>query len=410
MKRTRREGEGTVRFALVVSILAGLLGFQSILQAAVPASSPEPPSRFSIRWVPGATESNRVTVEVSGLSGESARELGKTDRTPEQWQNLLSVHVAQGDLLYEGEQSSMLGDYRAGQGTVRFEPRFPLDPGVRYRAVFHSGALPDGAGRSDKAVSRVFQLPLARHGPGTVVHQVYPSAETLPENLLKFYVHFSSPMRGGHIYEHIHLLDEAGGEIELPFLELDEELWNPAMTRLTLFIDPGRIKREVRPLEEIGPALVAGKRYTLVIDREWSDADGMPLKETFRKAFKVGPPDREPPDPGQWKLHSPEHGSTRPLVISFPEAMDHALAQRMIRVVTSAGKLVEGEAALAEQERRWSFTSEHPWEAGPHTVLVETTIEDLAGNNIGKAFEEDLLEGAPRRLTNTTARLPFNTK
>ena len=31
--------------------------------------------------------------------------------------------------------------------------------------------------------------------------------------------------------------------IELPFLEIDEELWDPAMMRLTLFIDPGRIKR-----------------------------------------------------------------------------------------------------------------------------------------------------------------------
>ena len=244
----------------------------------------------------------------------------------------------------------------------------------------------------------------------SVVSQVYPSGDVLPENLLKFYLHFSAPMRGGHIYEHIHLRTEAGQDIELPFLELDEELWNPTMTRLTLFIDPGRIKREVKPLEEIGPALETGKRYTLAIDRQWEDAAGLSLKETFRKSFKVGPPDREPPDPRHWKLQSPQRGSTNPLVISFPESMDHALARRMIRVVTAPGELVPGQTMLTDLERRWSFTPAQPWNTGPHTVLVQTTIEDLAGNNIGKAFEVDLFDGVQRRLTNSTVRLPFEIK
>ena len=47
---------------------------------------------------------------------------------------------------------------------------------------------------------------------------------------------------------------------------------------------------------------------------------------------------------------------------------------------------------------------------GPHTVQVQTTIEDMAGNNIGKAFEVDLFDGVQRRLTNSTVRLPFEIK
>ena len=46
------------------------------------------------------------------------------------------------------------------------------------------------------------------------------------------------------------------------------------MTRLTLLLDPGRIKRGVRPLEEIGGALQVGRTYTLVIDDAWPDAKG----------------------------------------------------------------------------------------------------------------------------------------
>jgi len=68
------------------------------------------------------------------------------------------------------------------------------------------------------------------------------------------------------------LRDSAGKTVELPFLEIDEELWNPQMTRLTLFIDPGRIKRGVQPLEEIGPVLENGKHYALIIDAAWQDS------------------------------------------------------------------------------------------------------------------------------------------
>jgi len=141
----------------------------------------------------------------------------------------------------------------------------------------------------------------------------------LPQNLLKFYLHFSAPMSRGHIYDHIHLLDQNGQAVELPFLEIDEELWNPEMTRLTLFIDPGRIKRGVQPLEEIGPALEAGKSYTLEIDAAWRDNAGLPLRENFRKSFRVAAPDREPPAPATWKIRSPKAGTHAALNIGMPE-------------------------------------------------------------------------------------------
>ena len=79
----------------------------------------------------------------------------------------------------------------------------------------------------------------------------------------------------------------------------------------------------------------------------------------------------------------------------------------MIRVVVPPGELVAGEAVLEGQERRWIFTTARPWMAGPHAVLVQTAIEDLAGNNIGKAFDVDLFENVQRGLTNPTVKLPF---
>jgi hypothetical protein len=304
----------------------------------------------------------------------------------------------------------MLGAYSVRAGVLRFEPQFPLERGVAYRAVFRPDRLPGRRGATAAPITADFQLPPRDTSPTTAVSHVYPSADVLPENLLKFYLHFSAPMRRGRSYEHIRLRDGSGREIELPFLELDEELWDPGLTRLTLFIDPGRIKRGVRPLEEVGPSLEAGKSYELVIDREWRDAAGNQLKETFRKVFKVGPPDREPPDPARWRVEPPREGTREPLAVIFPDPMDQALALRLIGVAESSGKAVGGAAALADGERRWTFTPRESWRRGSYRLVVQTTIEDLAGNNIGKPFDVDLSGGGSPPPAASAVTLTFDVR
>ncbi len=373
--------------------------------AAAPASKTESP-RFSIRWIPQAPDSNQIVIEVGGIGSATLQELNRTNRSLAQWQRLLSVYADQGDLLADVGLPAMIGEYRIAADALRFEPQFPLQRGIHYRAVFSPHRLP-GETNAGQLVTSTFQLPERQSAPTTVVANVFPTADVLPENLLKFYIHFSAPMSAGHIYDHIHLRNEAGKEIELPFLEIDEELWNPAMTRLTLFIDPGRIKRGVQPLEEIGPALEEGKRYTLIIDAGWRDAANVPLRQAFQKRFTVGPTDREPIELSRWKIQSPQAETRRPLSITFSEPMDQALALRVIRVLDASNQLVAGTADLTNQERQWSFTPAHPWHRGPHQLSVQTTIEDLAGNNVGKAFDVDLFDGVERRFTNSTVKLPF---
>ncbi len=196
----------------------------------------------SINWVPDSSSSNKVFIEVAGLSSSSLRRLHQSNWKLPQWQRLLSVYAEQGDSTTNRNLPPMLGTYRVQSSMIRFEPRFPLEQGVKYRAIFRPDQLPGGSNSGDTPVIAVYRLPPRNSAPTTIVNQVYPSIDLLPENLLKFYVYFSAPMSRGRIYKHIHLKNEAGEEIELPFLEIDEELWDPTMTRLTLFIDPGRIK------------------------------------------------------------------------------------------------------------------------------------------------------------------------
>ena len=179
-----------------------------------------------------------------------------------------------------------------------------------------------------------------------MVESVYPSAETLPENLLRFYLQFSAPMSRGEAYTHIRLLNAAGRAVADPFLELNEELWSGDGRRFTLLFDPGRIKRGLKPREEVGPILEAGKSYTLVIDHRWPDAQGNLLARDFRKSFGAGPPDQESPSPRDWIIQAPAAGTRHPLEVEFSEPLDSALARRLIVVRDRQNRIVQGLVGL----------------------------------------------------------------
>lgn len=379
-----------------------------LLGCLLPLSAPaDTGGRLAVRW-PTNTAAGHHAIEISGIDDRNLRELRQSGWDSSRWQQLLSVYAGQGDVISDAGLPAMIGNYHVATHTLRFDPQFPLEPGVSYRATFRPARLPFPGKRDAPMLTSTFQVSARPASSTTVVREIYPTANELPENLLKFYLHFSAPMRRGHIYDYIHLRDAGGKAIELPFLEIDEELWDPGMTRLTLIIDPGRIKRGVRPLEEIGPALEAGKRFTLTIDAAWKDAAGNPLKSSFAKSFQVTAPDRQPPEPAAWKLHPPQRRTRDPLIVQFPEPMEHALAERMIHVTDDSGRTIAGQVTLDDHERGWTFVPAATWPDASAKLVIETTIEDLAGNNIGKAFEVDLVETAPRQLVRSTVTLNIN--
>ena len=339
------------------------------------------PAAAEIRWLP-----DRSAVEVTGVE---AAGLPAADAPDGKWRALLSIRVAGADL------PPMLGKWSVEGTVLRFTPRFSFSPGMSYEATWRPPA--GEAVKSQHAVPKTAAAPPAR------VAHIFPGGESVPENLLKFYLHFSAPMNGGGIYQFIHLRDDDGKEVELPFLEIDEELWDRDHRRLTLFIDPGRIKREVKPLEDIGPALLEGKQFTLTIDASWQDAQGQPMKAAAEKKFTVTAPDRTAPDPKTWQLTPAAPGTKDPLRVAFSEPMDHALALRLITV-----KDVSGQPALSDDGTHWSFVPDKSWPAGTHRLVIQPELEDLAGNSIGKPFEVDLAgpdkaPAIPRRVV----EIPF---
>ena len=77
--------------------------------------------------------------------------------------------------------------------------------------------------------------------------------------------------------------------------------------------------------------------------------------------------------------------------------MDHALATRMIRVKRADGPGLDGEVMLGTREETWSFVPARAGCAGSRRLVVPARIEDLAGNNVGRAFDVEVLADVRRR-------------
>ncbi|HUY92097.1 MAG TPA: hypothetical protein VMV10_25370 [Pirellulales bacterium] len=346
-------------------------------------------------------EGQRV-FDVTGLSSEERTALADFPQDDAAWQARFAVYaLADRKAGVEG-RPAMVGSYALDEGRLRFAPRYRLDPGVIYRAVYRP------AEREAAPITADFEIPAPRAARPTKLAAIYPSRDRLPENQLKFYLHFSAPMSRGEAYEHVQLLDAQGRPIELPFLELGEELWDREAKRFTLFFDPGRIKRGLKPREEVGPAIEEGKSYTLVIDAGWRDAAGRPLAAEVRKTFAVGPPDDTPLDAANWKLDAPA-GGREPLVVEFPEPLDHALLGRLL-YVERGGEPVAGEIAIDQQETRWRFTPRDAWRPGSYDLVAGKELEDLAGNSLARPFEIDELKPVTLEVTPEFVRVPFEVK
>lgn len=300
-----------------------------------------------------------------------------------------------------GSDVPLFGETTADKDGMVFVPRFPLRPGVEYVVAFRSSA---------GAVEKRFRLPKPPPSPSAEIRAVFPSRDTLPENLLKFYLHFSAPMSRREAYQRVRLLDGSGKPVELPFLEIGEELWDRTATRLTLLFDPGRIKRGLKPREDSGPALEEGKSYTLVVDAGWLDAEGRPLKAGLRRSFKVAAPDEKQPDPKAWNVSAPKAGTREALTVAFNEPLDEAMLHRSLVVVDASDRPLEGRIEIDQEETRWRFHPAAPWGAGKHALVIDVVLEDLAGNSIERPFEVDVVRPVERSSTSRTVRLPFDVK
>jgi hypothetical protein len=348
-------------------------------------------------------------VELTGLHRDALIALDQARPTIDQWNKIFGVFVG-ATVPADSSTLAVLGSYEINDDRVRFTPRFPPVRGQAYSVRFNGPALPIPI--SNVVVDTTIEIPRTQSAEPAHVTAVYPSTDRVPMNLLRLYVHFSAPMSTGGAYRRIHLLDANERIVEDAFLVIagEQELWDPDHRRLTMLFDPGRIKRDLRPNEELGLPLRDGQNYTLVIDSTWTDANGNAIAAPYRKRFSVGPADRALPRTSDWQVTAPVAGTRSPLTVSFPESLDHALLLRLLAVRTSAGQTVAGQAMVGANEQSWSFTPAGTWRAGEYAIDIGTDLEDLAGNNLRDVFDVDRNAQSQRAVTTERVSLPFTVR
>jgi hypothetical protein len=381
-----------------IAVAAGTLLAAAALPACTTRSSPQ------IRLNTGSEP--RGVVEVSGLPASSLEALSKATLSENDWQALLRVSVRVPD---RSAQRPVAGTYKVADGVIRFTPLFSFDLGRQYDVVLDTARLPSAGPATREGASTltaVVGLPAVVRTPSTVVTHLYPSAEALPANQLRMYIHFSAPMGLRSGFENLVLLDENGQEVVDAFLPLDADFFNEDRTRYTVFFDPGRVKRGILPNREMGRALEVGKRYTLVVRPEWRDGQGLPLKTEFRHAFSVAPAVERALTTSEWKVSAPVAGARDALEVTFPAPLDDGLLRRALGVAR-AGTPLEGEISIEAAETRWRFVPREPWADGDYQLVALSFLEDLAGNRIGRAFEVDRFDRTDTRAEPERITVPF---
>ncbi len=273
--------------------------------------------------------------------------------------------------------TSILGEYRSDHGLI-FTPLIPFTQGTDYEILVKG------------LTAAHFSIPLANSTDAPNLTTCYPQQDSLPENLLKIYLQFSHPMREGLSDKYIRIIKNGTDTLQDVFLNLQPELWNENRTVLTVWLDPGRIKRDLQPNLRLGNPLQANNTYQLQVSKQWKDINGRVLQKDYSKKFIVTQRDSICPNPEIWKMNLPKSGSPESLVISFGESLDHYLLMEAMQISTTEGVSIKGTFEWDSFDRSCRFTPAAVWMAGNYVLTIASRLEDLAGNNLNRPFDRDM--------------------
>jgi hypothetical protein len=276
----------------------------------------------------------------------------------------------------DGSEFNVLGTIDVTNGETTFTPAVPFERGQTYKVTC-----------AGKHYSFTIPTNPASSAPRLVAS--YPSCETVPENLLKIYLQFDQPMVEGKSSQYVVLWDETTRDtVRGAFLDLQPELWNEDQTVLTLWLDPGRIKRDLIPNKTLGAVLVKDHIYKLSVSPLWRSKDGIPLDSSYVRKFLTVGRDAGKPDVATWIVSA----SKSHVMIDLHESLDWSLLGSVFTLRTGDEKIAVT-ISTNECERQISLIPVEMLQAGEYTIEVESRLEDLAGNNLNRLFETDVTDG-----------------
>lgn len=239
------------------------------------------------------------------------------------------------------------------------------------------------------------------------VADIYPTSDALPANVLRFYIYFDAPMLRSNTLDRITLVDKQGNKMPDVFFPSRYALWSQDSRRLTVLMDPGRVKSGLDSSIALGGGLQPGHDYALIVDEGLSDHRGCLSNLAFRKDFSVTEAEVTIPDPASWRLTVPLAGSREAVQLQASASMDHLSLAYKVRVKNMAGEGVPGAIDVADNERVWAFTPRAPWLSQQYMIHIDPALEDVAGNRPTGLFDDPTGESRINQSNAETKTISF---
>jgi hypothetical protein len=229
--------------------------------------------------------------------------------------------------------------------------------------------------------------------------QVFPSANEIPANLLRFHLRFDDAPDVFDISTAIRLVDAYDVVVDHVFLDLNEGLWSADGLTLTLMLHPGRIKSGLIANHTLGNALHEQDQYELQIRSEHlcnlyyvdtgSPANAKNEWISIKRFTAIAAVDQAI-DVNSLSFKTPKAHSLNSISITFPWNIDVLSAENCVGLSTALDLPVDVQIELGEAEKTIRFIPRHPWAKGPVKVHFSSEFEDVSGNRLSNAFAKDM--------------------
>lgn len=294
----------------------------------------------------------------------------------------------------ECTKTEIVGSFIVQTNSMIFIPKFPFLQGKTYIIKTND-------------YQKEFFIPKSVKSK-PVVTEIYPTKNTIPENILRMYIQFSHPMKTTGNLKNIKLYDSKGVEVKRAIFNNVYELWNESQTQLTIIFDPSRVKTGLKINKNMGRALEAGESYKIVVSN-LEDIYGQRLKNSYTKHFYVTEEDTQSPNHEKWSLKSPKANTTESLNIDFKESIDIMSLQNRLFVFTSNDDRIDGKIKFNNNEKSWKFIPNQKWKKGDYTLKINSRLSDPSGNNLNGLFDHKI-GSLKYRQEGNIQELKFNIK
>jgi len=313
-------------------------------------------------------------------------------------QDVTSFSVYNGEIKEDEilNATAIIGKTVVENNTFSFIPVIPFGWNQQYTILYDN-------------ILTYYTLPIPENYNHLSVEKIYPTNTAVPSNLLKWYIKFSKPINTASVYSHIKLLKNSGELVERAILPLENALISEDGTLLTIWIEPGRQKRNLIPNQQLGPVFNSNESYQLVISKTIKDRNGISMQDTVSHTFSITEADRIQPNIHNWILQIPNQNSVSNLVITSNESLDYGSTLNNITVFDDQNKIIRGVWSLSDAETNFSFTPNESWKKGNYQIVFNDVIEDLAGNSLHRLFDTDI-DDHPNKKNTSKHQLEFDIK